>query len=44
MGRMVARLLLEWRQAIAEVRKENEEGRHQVHLETKQLLSGDHIL
>ena len=43
-GRMAARLLLEWRQGMAEVRKELEEGRRRVHLETKRSLSGDRIL
>lgn len=42
--RMAARLLLEWRQGMAEVRKELEEGRRRVHLETKRSLSGDRIL
>ena len=43
-GRMAARLLLEWRQGMAEVRKESEEGRQRVHLKTKQVVSGDRIL
>lgn len=45
MGRIEASLLLlEWRQEMAEARKENEECREEVHLETKQLLFGGHIL